>query len=96
MSDHKPLESILRKELSDIVNPRLQRLREKINAYNYNVCYVAGKDNLVANALSRSPLEGTFRDEEETGAFDITRQTIDYQFKMTRKDPLFAKLFRAA
>ena len=57
---------------------------------------MAGKDNLVANALSRSPLEGTFRDDEETGPFDITRQTIDFQFEMTRKDPLFAKLFRAA
>ena len=56
-SDHKPLEDIHLKHLSDAL-PRLQRLLLKIQPYDFVITYVPSKDMPVANALSRvSPNE---------------------------------------
>ena len=52
-TDHKPLESILAKDLYDILNPRFQRLREKLVNYNFTVTWVLGKSHHIADALSR-------------------------------------------
>ena len=56
MTDHKPLEGIFRKDLFDIGNPRLQRIREKLLEYCFTVTWVPGKSHLIADALSRAPL----------------------------------------
>ena len=56
MTDHKPLEGIFRKDLFDIGNPRLQRIREKLLEYCFTVTWVPGKTHLIADALSRAPL----------------------------------------
>ena len=37
VTDHKPLEGIFKKDLFDIGNPRLQRIREKLLEYNFSV-----------------------------------------------------------
>ena len=50
--DHKPLEDIHLRHLSD-APPRLQRLLLKIQRYNFVIKYVPGKDNPMADALSR-------------------------------------------
>ena len=34
LNDHRPLEGIFQKDLFDLTNPRLQRMREKISMYN--------------------------------------------------------------
>ena len=58
-SDHKPLEDIHLKHLSDDP-PRLQRLLLMIQPYNFVVKYVPGKDIPMADVLSRlSPNEKT-------------------------------------
>ena len=44
------------KNLADLTNPRLQRLREKIAAYSSKVTYVPGKTHNMADTLSRSPI----------------------------------------
>ena len=36
-TEHKPLEGIFAKDLYDIPNPRLQRLREKLIEYSFTV-----------------------------------------------------------
>ena len=71
VTDHKPLEVIFKKDLFDIGNPRLQRIREKLLEYNFTVTRVPGKGHLIANALSRAPL---FAPEEvEDITIDTTR-----------------------
>ena len=53
--DHKPLLGIFNKNLDDLDNPRLQRMREKVMGFNFNIEWIAGKLNLIADALSRTP-----------------------------------------
>ena len=54
-SDHKPLESILRKPLHQ-APARLQRMIMSIQKYPITVQYKAGKHLFVADTLSRAPL----------------------------------------
>ena len=51
-TDHKPLETILSKPLSQ-APPRLQRMMLQIQPYDLEVHYIRGKDIPVADALSR-------------------------------------------
>ena len=50
-SDHKPLEDMHLKHLSD-VPARLQRLLLKLQPYNLTIKYIPGKNAAVADALS--------------------------------------------
>nr|XP_034322405.1 uncharacterized protein K02A2.6-like [Crassostrea gigas] len=54
-NDHKPLESILKKPLSQ-APPRLQRLLLRLQKYTFNFKYRPGKELVVADALSRACL----------------------------------------
>ncbi|KAK7912634.1 hypothetical protein WMY93_012845 [Mugilogobius chulae] len=54
-SDHKPLETIVRKPLLSAPK-RLQRMMLRIQKYDLNVVYVPGKDMLLADTLSRAYL----------------------------------------
>ena len=55
-TDHMPLEGVFQNDIFDLVSPRLQRLREKITMYSFQVRWVPGKTHLIADALSRAPL----------------------------------------
>ena len=55
-TDHRPLEGIFQKDIFDLASPRLQRLREKITMYHFQVRWVPGKTHFIADALSRAPL----------------------------------------
>ena len=48
---------LFQKPLGDIDNRRLQRLREKLVGYNFEVKWVEGKSHLIADALSRYPVD---------------------------------------
>ncbi|PFX34396.1 Retrovirus-related Pol polyprotein from transposon 17.6 [Stylophora pistillata] len=66
-TDHKPLVSVW-KESIVCNSPRLQRLLLRLSQYDVNIEYLIGKDNVVADALSRvspqpKPKEG--EDEED-------------------------------
>ena len=56
VTDHHPLEGVFKKTIFDLPNPRLQRMREKLAAFNFTVTWVPGKTHLIADALSRAPL----------------------------------------
>ena len=55
-TDHKPLYGVFQKDIFDLASPRLQRLREKVAMFSFNVIWVPGKTHLIADALSRAPL----------------------------------------
>ena len=60
-TDHKPLERIFKKDLFEIPNPCLPRLREKLVEFSFIVQCVPEKTHHIADTLSRAPL---FRPEE--------------------------------
>ena len=55
-TDHKPLQGLFAKDLQDITNTRLQRLRERLTDYSFTVNWVPGKTHQIADALSRAPV----------------------------------------
>ena len=99
VTDHKPLEAIFKKDLFDIGNPRLQRIREKLLEYNFSVTWVPGKSHLIGDALCRAPL---FAPEEEediaidtasvclaktaTNQLDVIFDAIDSDYVRLRQD----------
>ena len=62
MTDHKPLEGVFKKQLFDLLNARLMRMREKLSGYCFDVKWVPGKNHQIADALSCAPF---FEPEEE-------------------------------
>ena len=63
VTDHQPLVGTFRKELHEISNRRLQRLREKVVDYSFDVEWVEGKTHLIADALSRYPIQPALEDQ---------------------------------
>ncbi|CAB4021418.1 Transposon Ty3-G Gag-Pol poly [Paramuricea clavata] len=55
-TDHKPLVSIFKKSLIDSP-PRIQRLRLRLQKYDFKLSYVPGKWMHTPDALSRAPLK---------------------------------------
>ena len=56
VTDHNPLIPILNSHrLDEIENPRLQRLRTKLMAYNFTAVWCKGATNCAPDALSRHP-----------------------------------------
>ena len=57
-TDHKPLERILgeKREIPKMAANKLQRWAVTLSAFNYDLQYVQGKDNVVADSLSRLPI----------------------------------------
>ena len=55
-TDHRPLVGTFSKGISDLTNPRLQRLCEKVSGYQFTVTYMPGKTHNTADALSRAPI----------------------------------------
>ena len=53
---HRPLEAVFQKDLFALASPRLQRMREKIAKYSFEVNWVPGKTHFISDALSRAPL----------------------------------------
>ena len=52
-TDHKPLESIMKKPLAN-TPPRIQRLLIRLQKYQLRVQYIPGKDLIIADTLSRA------------------------------------------
>ena len=65
ITDRKPLLSIVNeKSLSEVENPRLQRLKDNLIPYSFKLGWKKEKEHKIPDALSRSPTErGTKEDE---------------------------------
>ena len=58
ITDHKPLARLFAdRQLKDITNPRLFRLKEKTLNYKFTIRYKPGRLNTAADALSRYPVQ---------------------------------------
>lgn len=67
VTDHNPLVPILNNHrLDEIENPRLQRLRINLMAYNFTTQWLKGKNNYAADALSRHPHQAPNADDNLT------------------------------
>ena len=57
VTDHNPLIPIMNShQLDEIENPRLQRLKTKLMAYNFTAEWLKGSKNDAPDALSRNPV----------------------------------------
>ena len=73
LTDHKPLLGIMNgKNLDAMNNNRIQRLMSKLLGYSYDVLWIPGKRQTIADALSRSPV---FAAEEEENP-EVTIRSI--------------------
>ena len=75
-TDHRPLQGIFKKDLSEIPNPRLQRIREKLVEYNMTVKWVPGKSHYIADTLSRAPLFDPPVSDEDEFTIDTARTCL--------------------
>ena len=73
-TDHQPLTSIWKKTIPTST-PRLHRLLLRLAQYNVNIQYLRGKENVIADALSRvTPLKPEFQDYNTSDHRDSTNQ----------------------
>ena len=89
VTDHRPLLGIFRKDLRDVTNARLQRLREKIVNFNFTVEWRPGKLHAIADALSRYPV---FKGE----ASDVHNSELSRQISDLRDEPTLQFIWDAA
>ena len=57
VTDHNPLVGIFKKDIGDIDNRRLQRYREQLLPYVFDISWTAGKKHQIADAFSRNPVD---------------------------------------
>ena len=62
LTDHRPIVGIFRKQLHELENAQLMRMREQLTNFSFQVKWVKGKTYMIADALSRTPV---FQPEEE-------------------------------
>lgn len=72
-SDHKPLESIMKKPLA-AAPPRLQRMILQLQKYNFTIIHRPGKDIPVADTLSRKSI--TSNDNSLSEGMDVQVHTV--------------------
>lgn len=102
-SDHKPLESILKKPLAK-APARLQRMLLRLQRYDINLIYKQGKSLKVADALSRAYLPETAEEisEEEMKSqvhliyanLPCSNETLEEVRHETSRDPTSQKIIK--
>ena len=57
VTDHRPLVGLFKRPLCDVANPRIIQIREKMLPFNFEVIWLEGRFNVIADALSRNPVD---------------------------------------
>ena len=89
-TDHKALTTLLGKGKTKISSARTERWREKISMFDYKVEYIKGKENTIADWLSRSSKDTTHDEvplKEEYVMNEVRKtgqQRLHYNNKMKR------------
>ena len=55
--DHHPLFGIFQKAIPDLMNLQLARLCERVMEYSFNITWLEGKRNVLADMFSRNPID---------------------------------------
>ena len=78
-ADHKPLFGLIGEKKCIPVNSaaRIQRWSLFLSNYQYELVYRSGNENANADALSRLPLPGTNKTEEDRNCFGINLLQLD-------------------
>ena len=84
-SDQKPLESIMKKPLSN-TPPRLQRMLLRLQKYDIHLTHKAGKLMIIAHTLSRAHVMDMDEElPEKDGIAQIYTQTVQRQMRNWRR-----------
>lgn len=105
-SDHKPMESIMKKPLNR-APARLQRMLSMLNGYHFTLIYKKGTSLHIADTLSRAPL--CDKSTNDTTSFEIFRLEMPSEYPQhhlqlrtdteteilaaTKNDPTIQKLY---
>ena len=96
-TDHRPLLKLQEQneEVPCLVSSTLKRFKLKLSAYDYSICYIAEKSNVVANFMSRKPIPGqqVLEDLEEASVLFIEDEVLDARTiaAETQSDPVLKK-----
>lgn len=101
MTDHKPLVSMFQRPVH-LSSVRQQRLLLKIHEYDVTLRYLKGKDNCIADALSRLPIESKQANEVDpditipvhaiTDTLNASESRIQRVRRATTSDPTMNQL----
>ena len=89
VTDHKPLLPIVNKKgLSEIENPRLLRLRERLLPYSFVLGWKKGVEHAIPDALSRFPVQKPTHEDElaERELNEIVHASINANIKAIFED----------
>ena len=92
-TDHKPLVPLMRNKDIDKAPARCQRLLIRLMRFNMDVVHVPGKQIVIADALSRSPVPHTEDDEKKVEAVTAHANAVKSSVSVT---PQRLEMFRAA
>ena len=94
ITDQQPLVSILNgRNMDAISNQRIQRIVAKLVGYDFRLLWTPGKTQIIADALSRSPV---FPAEEEPDILVCTVRAARTSNKEALLDPALARLIQTA
>lgn len=71
----------------DLVNPRIDAIQEKLAGFKFNMKYLLGKLNYLADALSRLPLIENFSHEEKMEWNEVESQVSKVTICENGNDP---------
>ena len=95
VTDHKPLESIVKKSLAKAPK-RLQSMLLRAQEYDFSLFYKPGNNIPVADALSRAPLQETgnnqFESVSNVSFFPISSANLNKLKNAVAKDQTFSLL----
>lgn len=102
VTDHKPLLGIFAKPLSEVLNNRLLRFREKMVDYRFSIAWVPGKTHIIADTLSRSPAFQPAETDVVVNSLNIRPRSavsidpaLNLMVKMASEDPVYQELLSA-
>ena len=53
-TDHRPLETLLSQTTNKLTIARIERWKEKLTMYDYDIRYIKGESHIIADFLSRT------------------------------------------
>jgi hypothetical protein len=95
VTDHRPLLGIFKKDLDNVDNTRIQRYREKLANFNFDLYWTAGKTHLIADALSRAPIFDAAEDDSPD-LDNSVNSVLCYAISAISSDPKLQSIYNHA